>query len=234
MIEIVRSSVLPAAYAVSVRQRREERKPLLVTKPERADLDAGQLSPFGKRSGRSVVRHQYRSATSSTLLDPRSPSTVRRLVVAIGVDSVQAVFLRRSRRHVGDERFEALAPTIAHADAPGAVVRIALVLRVVAARLGRSPRSILRRLPALASAAVCQLAPVLGLQATAAFRLSSEQSVRSGLSSSSARTAAQPDARAGNGNEFYGRQSAELHSGEVVAASHGAINFSTVFVGVFA
>lgn len=72
------------------------------------------------------------------LLCSRCPATVRRLVVAVDVFSVQ----RRSVRswpHVSQERVERRLPAFAHADSSSAVVLVAAEFRVAAASSHRRP-----------------------------------------------------------------------------------------------
>lgn len=75
------------------------------------------------------------------LLSRCGPSTIVRFVVAVIVDSVQAVRGRWARSHVGKEINER-RPTIAHADSSSTIVRVSWMSRC-ASRVHVYPRQIL-------------------------------------------------------------------------------------------
>src|SRR5258708_12147525 len=79
------------------------------------------------------------------LLRLRGPAAVAGFVVAVVLDAVDRVLRRRSRPHVRVERRVVVEPTIAHQDAAASVVLVALVVRIEAAFLHRTPDCIFRR-----------------------------------------------------------------------------------------
>ena len=80
-------------------------------------------------------------STISGLLFGGSPSTVAGLIVAIVVDAIQGLPLW-ARPHVLKERFKAVLPALADANAPSAPERELRRVRVETAILHRLPRPI--------------------------------------------------------------------------------------------
>lgn len=83
------------------------------------------------------------AALVSALLGWCGPSAVRRLIVAVGVDPVKAESLWPFS-HIGEERFETVCPTFAHANAPGSVVFIAARPWRIAPTFGALPDLVCR------------------------------------------------------------------------------------------
>lgn len=81
-------------------------------------------------------------ASIGVLFSLGCPSAISRLVVAIVVDSVDAMAWRRWLAHVCNERFEAVRPALAHADASCAVPLVVWSRRVSASGDHRAPRVI--------------------------------------------------------------------------------------------
>jgi hypothetical protein len=77
------------------------------------------------------------------LLGMSGPSAIAGLVVAVLVWVAIECFPLRSRPHILEEGNKVIPPLIAHLDATPAIKRVLLVIRVVAATLGMSPRFVL-------------------------------------------------------------------------------------------
>lgn len=114
--------------------------------------------PSAIRKVREAVRVQrvrLRLTPIARLLLACSPATVARLVVAVVVDSVDAVLHRWSWPHVGKEGREIGAPSVTNGDAATSVVLVTMVGRAVTPFQHRCPGFVLwclasvRRVPVL-------------------------------------------------------------------------------------
>lgn len=91
---------------------------------ESSVLNAVTLSESRYRVGDAIVCDESIGARVSGLLVSRCPSAVIGLVVAVSVDTVEGVFLRRTRAHVCEKRGIRRSPVIAHRNSPAAPVRV--------------------------------------------------------------------------------------------------------------
>lgn len=81
-----------------------------------------------------------------SLLKIVRPTAIPRLVIAAAVDTVNRVFWRRSRSHVGVKRFNRIQPTVAHSNAFPAISGPANIVGVGAAFDHQAPNSVLARM----------------------------------------------------------------------------------------
>lgn len=110
------------------------------------------------------------------LLGARRPSAIARLVVAVVVDSVQRVILRRSSAHVGQKSLER-RPLLTHGNPAPTVIMVTGGIRVFAPLDHSGPRLKLRSPSAANGLAVCGLcgaALVLVIAAAALCRAAME------------------------------------------------------------
>jgi hypothetical protein len=117
------------------------------TKPriKRLPRDAEYAAPL-----RQGVRLPSKAQTSHgalilALLLHRCPAAIRRFVIAVHVDAVNRMCVRRARPHVGVERGEVSAPSVAHAYTAPTVVAIRLVHDSIASRLHFLPSVVFDR-----------------------------------------------------------------------------------------
>lgn len=118
-------------------------------------VHADSLRPANGGVSDPVAGQTQRGARIGNLLAARCPTAVARLVRAIVIDPIDRMLGARLRPHVRKERGETVAPSLADCDPAPAVVRILRRVRVQAAALHRSPRSVLRRQRARVRQVVC-------------------------------------------------------------------------------
>lgn len=105
-------------------------------------LESEGAFPLCNRLAASQVLNEMVVPVVVRLHERRGPDAVTRLVVAVGVQPLYGVAFR-ARPHVGAERLEAVAPSVAHRDASSAVILKRSCTRVEAARFRGAPRTIL-------------------------------------------------------------------------------------------
>ncbi len=104
------------------------------------------------------------------LFYPCRPANVVRLIAAVIVDSIDAVFSRWTRANVAEERFKRIEPTGAQKYAPSAVVFEGTSSRIRAAFLNAAPDHIFTGPSVLPSLSMCHSAWMVSLVATARLR----------------------------------------------------------------
>lgn len=154
---------------------------------ERASGQARLYQPLIHSAG--SVQHGNRPSRAAgvrrvtaivVLLRTRGPSTVRRIVVALVVDSIERVRVRRSAPHVRDEVL-VRAPLSADRDPACPVVLEEPMVRVVAPRQHVRPRAVFWRLLAVRPLSMPQRGfrthrtPKLGAQAPTGLRAAHPQ-----------------------------------------------------------
>lgn len=92
----------------------------------------------------------------SSLLRLRCPTAIRRLVVAVVIDTIQGMLWRRLASHVSQEVLERCAPSLTDRDSAPSVVCPRSSFSIKAATLHVGPRPIFRRLPSVANLSVTQ------------------------------------------------------------------------------
>lgn len=158
---------------------------------KRADGHAEFLRPL-THALRAAVERQSAGIPSIAILNrPQRPSAITRFVVAVVINAVEAVHGWASA-HIFNERREALAPTFAHRNASGTVVRVRLIERPFAATFRMRPTRIFRRVAQ--SVCALQLRGVLAPQAPAATNTPGVQQAGDNSQASSAGTHATPSA----------------------------------------
>ena len=78
--------------------------------------------PFSRCQALTVELQKHIPARVVALLSMRGPTAIARLIVAVVIDAINRVALGRPNAHVGDEVFEAVAPSVAYDDASTTVV----------------------------------------------------------------------------------------------------------------
>lgn len=115
---------------------------------ECARVKADRQCPLPTRPAISVVFDELCRACSLSLVDTlfglRRPSAIFRAVVAIVVDAVNGMLLRRARSHVSEKRRKGFVPRVAYSNAPAAVAGVGLRASVIAPRAHVYPALILR------------------------------------------------------------------------------------------
>src|SRR5213078_296340 len=95
----------------------------------------------GQSSG-AILRNALLGASIGYLLRRGSPAAVAGFVVAIDVDTVDAVVRGRLASHIGEDRLEAVVPTLADPDATTAIVLVVSVVRIGTPLKHSCPRTI--------------------------------------------------------------------------------------------
>lgn len=111
---------------------------------KRALMYADSCGPMGQRQGLVVECQELCVSLIQPLLNERSPSAVRRFVVAVCVDSIQRVIRTRTYAHIAEEIRNRFFPAFADANTTTAVIVEALVLCVVTTINHRGPCEIFR------------------------------------------------------------------------------------------
>ncbi len=88
-----------------------------------------EFCPFGHRTSDAIKSQEYSCAPIPHLHDARAPDNVTDSIGAIIVKALQRMLFRWSWAHIGVERREICAPSVAHRDAASTVVRIEFVGR---------------------------------------------------------------------------------------------------------
>ena len=112
-----------------------------------------------------------------TLLERRSPPTVRRGVWAIVIDTIERHIWLRASSHIGKESREVCTPFVTHYDPTSPPAWVVFRSRVIAATFGAAPCAVLLGYSSFRRIAVSCLGfpRSLDVQATAAFGESSSQ-----------------------------------------------------------
>lgn len=126
---------------------------------------AQDCPPFLNRLGFSVVGDGSIRAFVLALFQPRGPSAIPRLVMAVVVDAIERV-IRRAVAHVGKKCLKVVSPLLGHTNAATAVVIRVFMARVVAAFFRLKPRAVF---PSSASSVCCARSQRLIQQASTAF-----------------------------------------------------------------
>lgn len=111
---------------------------------ERSVFDAALSGEFGNCAS-GAIRSVYERVVTNVvhLLFRCGPPAILGLIVAVGVDAIEAVFLARRATHVLKEGFIALTPSVADGDSPRAIDSVLRFCGSIAAGLHPKPCSVL-------------------------------------------------------------------------------------------
>lgn len=181
-------------------------------------VNAETAAPVRNGVSFSVNRDLSDSGLVVVLINPSRPLAVARLVMAFAVDSLQSVFGRRSRSHVGNEVRKGVKPAVANVDSTASV---AWMEAKTAAFAHGTPNAVFGCIAGSVRAKAS--AGLVALKAAAAFGVSAIQLVGGYVQRLSAFASANPLANmaAASGRAFNGRQTTKLHIGEINFGWHG-------------
>lgn len=114
-------------------------------RPQRGLLNANTIRPVSHIHRHAIMGQYSRSAFIPVLLCPERPPNIRRPIVSVVVDPVDAVFWGGPQAQIAQELRKTQAPSGTDLNASTAVVGIRLIRRIVAAMFHVSPCAILRR-----------------------------------------------------------------------------------------
>ena len=120
-------------------------------------MDSDLFAPFHYRKRFSVERGAARSSSVERLLLLSGPSTVRREVPKVIVDSFNRMFGSWLHPHIIQKRGEGLSPFRANLNAPSPVVLIVHILGIMAPSLHVLPTTVLRTIRTAMSSWVIDL-----------------------------------------------------------------------------
>lgn len=140
------------------RQRAFNRPAVTEAKLERSSPNAYALGPLGQRPSLTIESQDKARPPVSRLFQFRRPAHIASFIVAIVVDALEGVPLRRRRAHISQERLEGRRPPITHHDSTAAIERVVVRLLIEAPTFGFRPCRVFARLLPADSGAVRQRA----------------------------------------------------------------------------
>lgn len=115
------------------------------TSDDRGRFQSCNALPFRNRPRLSVMGHAMIVAHIIRLHFFHGPANISRLVIAVGINAVDAVCGRRSRTNIGEKAREVVAPFRTDSNASPAVIRIPSAARIQTSLLHSHPDNMLRR-----------------------------------------------------------------------------------------